>query len=345
MINIYSKWAIMALMVAMPLIASGCSMPAVIERDPNSGVLQEEFTKNAEALTNELNDYEEIEPLFLDDEDASYLEALIRESLKKDKGVMENHLKTEQMDLQLFQNEGESIYFVGVMQDKRQNPYTIFGMIEQASEKEYKIVRHHMAAYPVNLPKSFLLYKEGTWAIVSQRPFSTFEECYFFKLSGDQFDLFKRGWQDRSLLYYGQVQELLTDGKLAEALALPDESMYPMSYEEPLFETVNLWVEKSVENAHINEGNKKDSEALDYLDFSLNYYFQNHYGKDLDQMVSESFEDLSKSSEDVFGHDYLLPTKDIYNAVTCYANLVGEFEDEKEAKKLKTAIEKLKVNQ
>lgn len=342
LINIESnKMAIAALIVVLPLFLAGCTSLPIIERNHDSGVLQEEFTETAKPLTNELNDYEEIEAVYLEDDEIGYLEALIRQSLKDDPGITENHLDVNKMDLQLYQNGDSPIYFIGLLQDQRQNPYTVFAQMQRQEGKDYKIVNQHIAAYPVNLPKAYLLEKGEDWVIVSQSPFSTFEECYFFKMKGKHFDLYKRGWQDRSLLYYEQVSSLLKDGKIDEAMALPDESMYPMAYEEPLFEVANLWVKEGLKNAHIKEEKNDVETAVNYLDWSLNYYFQNHYGKDLVQMTSESFADISIQDQSQFGSRYLMSNAEMKEALIYYGNLLGALGDEKQAKAIKDAISKI----
>ena len=106
MINIEHKTkAFIVVILALPMLLTACSNLPIIEKDQTSGVIQEEFTKEATPLTNELNDFNEIEALYLDDEENAYLEALIRSSLKEDQGIKKNHRDVEQMDLQLYQNE------------------------------------------------------------------------------------------------------------------------------------------------------------------------------------------------------------------------------------------------
>lgn len=343
MINIEHKTkAFIVVILALPMLLTACSNLPIIEKDQTSGVIQEEFTKEATPLTNELNDFNEIEAIYLDDEENAYLEALIRSSLKEDQGIKKNHLDVEQMDLQLYQNEDGPIYFIGILQDQRQNPYTILAEMTREDDNDYTITSLHMAAYPVNLPKAYLLEQRDELVIVSQRPFSTFEECYFFRMNGKHFELFQRGWQDRSLLYYEQVSALLKAGKIDEAMDLPDESMYPMAYEEPLFEVANLWVKEGLKNAHIKEENNDLQSAFNYMDWALNYYFQNHYGKDLSQMVAESFADMNIQDQKQFGSRYLLSNKEIEECLIYYGNLLGAMGEEKQADLVKKAVQTIK---
>lgn len=325
--------------IAGGIVMTGCQTVPTIEKDDSNQVIQQEFTQIAVPLTNELNDYDQIEELFLDDEEDNLLDQEVRKYLKNDERIKKNKLDLESLDLKLFESDSGETYFLAIMLDKRQMPNTLFGKLIKSKEGKYTVAGEHLAAYLVNLPKTYLLEKENTWVVVSQRPFSAFEECYFFKMENGQMQLFKRGWQDLSLLYYNSVSTLLEQQKIDEAMALPDDSMYPMGYEEPLFETANLMVKVSETQASLKEGENDPKTALTYLDWSLNYYFQNHYGMDLDNMLSEGFSPIFSAVEGDFGYRYLLKDEEIKMTLLHYANLLGKNGNEKAAENCKKAID------
>lgn len=338
--NYKYKWRCISLgIIAGGIVLTGCQTVPTIEKDSSNQVIQQEFTQTAVPLTNELNDYSQIEELFLDDEENGYLDQEVRKYLKNDEMIKQNKLDLESLDLKLFESDAGETYFLAIMLDKRQVPNTIFGKLIKSKEGKYMVAGEHLAAYLVNLPKTYLLEKENTWVVVSQRPFSAFEECYFFKMENGKMKLFKRGWQDLSLLYYNTVSTLLEQQKIDEAMALPDDSMYPMGYEEPLFETANLMVRVSETQANLRESANDPKTALHYLEWSLNYYFQNHYGMDLDGMLTEKFTPLFNAVEGDFGYDYLLKDEDIKTALLHYANLLGKNGKEKAAENFKKAID------
>ncbi len=339
-IKAHQVFFLIASIAVISLTLTGCQGVRTIERSDSNHVIQEEFTQSAVALTNELKDYVEIDELFIEDEEDNALEQQIRQFLADDDEVNSHGLNLETMDLKLFTDEDESAYFLAVMKDEKDNPNTLFGILKKGKEGKYAIVGEHLAAYFVNLPKTYLLTNKKEWALVSQRPFSTFEECYFFRLDNEKLKLYMRGWQDSSLNYYGKMAELLADGKIDEAIELPDESMYPMGYEEPLFDTANLMVSVSDKKASEKEKEKDVHTAVCYLEWSLNYYFENHYGKDLLTLFQDNFKDLDQASKDDFGYTYILPKETLEPVLRHYANLIAKQGLEKEAMDYQKAIDK-----
>lgn len=341
-IYIYLKTPKRVLFVTALVLCSmgltACQNVRTIERNDSKQVIQEEFTQSAVALTDELNDYTEIDEFFIEDEKDNALEQQVRKFLANDEEVKSHGLNLETMDLKLYMDEQEVLYFLAVMKDEKDSPNTLFGILKKENDGQYKVTGEHLAAYFVNLPKTYLLTHNNEWTLVSQRPFSTFEECYFFRLDKGDLKLYMRGWEDPSLNYYGQVTDLLNDGKIDEAMALPDESMYPMGYEEPLFKTANLMVEVSDKKALEAEKKKDIDKALSYLDWSLNYYFENHYGTDLTSLFQENFKVLGETSKDDFGYTYLLPDETLEPILRHYADLIAKQGLEKEAMSYQKAI-------
>lgn len=317
-----------------------CQNVRTIERDDSNQVIQEEFTQSAVALTDELDQYTEIDEFFIEDEEDNTLDQQVRKYLIKDREVKSHGLNLETMDLKLYMDEQETAYFLAVMKDERDNPNTLFGIIKKEADGKYSVAGEHLAAYFVNLPKTYLLTHNNEWALVSQRPFSTFEECYFFRLDKDNLKLYMRGWEDPSLNYYGKMTDLLNDGKIDEAMALPDDSMYPMGYEESLFKTANLMVAVSEKKALEKEKQNHVDQALSYLDWSLNYYFENHYGTDLITLFKDNFKPLGEGTKDDFGYTYILPKETLEPILRHYANLVAKQGLEKEAMGYQKAIDK-----
>ena len=160
----------------------GCQKVETVERDDSSKVIQEEFTQSAVPLTDELADYSEIDEFFIEDETGNALEQQVRKYLTEDKEVKSHHLNSKTMDLKLYMDEEETAYFLAVMKDEKDSPNTLFGILKKETDGTYKIVGEHLAAYFVNLPKTYLLTDGRNFALVSQRAFSTFEECYFYMM-------------------------------------------------------------------------------------------------------------------------------------------------------------------
>lgn len=339
-LNATKKVLLVSTLILCSISLTACQNVRTIERDDSQQVIQEEFTQSAVELTDELNDYTEIDEFFIEDEADNALEQQVRNYLAKDKEVKSHGLNLETMDLKLYMDENETAYFLAVMKDERDNPNTLFGILKKESDGKYEVQGEHLAAYFVNLPKTYLLTHNNEWALVSQRPFSTFEECYFFRLEKDNLKLFMRGWEDPSLKYYDTMTILLNDGKIEDAMALPDDSMYPMGYEEPLFKTANLMVEVSEKKALEMEKRKNVSKALSYLEWSLNYYFENHYGTDLATLFQENFKPLGEVTKEDFGYNYLLPNETIEPILKHYANLLAKQGLEKEAMSYQKAIER-----
>lgn len=338
--NFKYRWQCISLgIVAGSLLLTACQTVPTIEIDDSNQVIQQEFTQSAVPLTNELNDYNLIDEFYTEDEADNAVEQAVLRYLKNDLEIKNHKLDLDSMDLKLFTSEEGDVYFLALLLDKRQAPNTLFGKLKKTPEGTYAPIGEHLASYMVNIPKTYLLEKAGDWVLVSQRPFSTFEECYFFKMEDGKLTLYKRGWQDPSLLYYSTMTALLEAGKIAEAMALPDDSMYPMGYEQPLFETANLMVETAENQALKLEDSGETATAITYLDWSLNYYFQNHYGTDLTAMIQEGFEPLKNASADDFGGSYVLDSAYIKKVLLHYANLLGKAGDEKGAESYKKAIE------
>lgn len=343
-IYIYMKahrmFFILASIATLSVFLTACQGVRTIERNDSNQVIQEEFTQSAVPLTNELKDYFEIDELFIEDEADNALEQQIRKFLADDEEIKSHGLNLETMDLKLYEDQKEDAYFLAVMKDEKDNPNTLFGILKKGKEGKYYIAGEHLASYFVNLPKTYLLSNDKEWALVSQRPFSTFEECYFFKMEKGKLNLYTRGWQDLSLNYYGKMTELLNDGKIDEAIALPDESMYPMGYEEALFQTANLMVTVAEKKALEKEKEKDVQTAIDYLEWSLNYYFENHYGTDLLTLFQENFKTLDQAAKDDFGYTYILPNETLKPILRHYANLVATQGLDKEAMSYQKAIDK-----
>lgn len=327
-------------LLAIGCLLAGCQTVPVIEKSEPSQVIQEEFTQTAIALTNELNDYESIEELFIENEADNALDVQVRKYIQDNPELGKNHLNLESLDLKLFRKETGEAFFLAVMSDQNENPYTMFGYFKQSEAGKYVVQGEHLGAYAVNMPKTFLLEKDGTWVVVSQRPFSTFEECYFFKLEAGKMKLYQRGWEDPSLLYYSTVNELLEAGEIDEAMAVEDTSMYPMGYEQALFETANLMIKVSEQQAQLKEKDSKAERALAYLDWSLNYYFENHYGSSLEAMVLDAFKPMQTTAEGDFGYTYLLDQSELKPVLLHYANLLGKVGRDKEAENYRRAIER-----
>lgn len=336
----YKKVLLIVSVASACFLLTACQGIRTIERNDSNQVIQKEFTQTAVALTNELDNYTEIDELFIEDELDNALNQQIRQFLAQDEEVRSHKLNLETMDLKLYSDEESQAYFLAVMKDRKDNPNTLFGILKKGEDGQYTVVGEQLAAYFVNLPKTYLLTDGSEWALVSQRPFSTFEECYFFRIKDQKLDLYLRGWQDPSLNYYGKMTDLLNQGLIDEAMALPDESMYPMGYEQPLFETANLMV-MVAETKAIEKENAKDIDtALAYLEWGLNYYFENHYGTDLVTLLQDNFTALKESSKDDFGYTYALPDETLEPILSHYANLVAKQGLEKEAMGYQKAIAK-----
>lgn len=322
------------------VLLTGCQNVPTIEKSDGNQVIQQEFTQSAIALTNELNTYNEIEELFIEDEADNALDLQVRHYLEQNPEIKKHQLKIESLDLKIFKSEAESLFYLAVFADEKGNPNTIFGSLAKEKGGTYTVCGEHIGAYAVNTPKTYLMEKDGEWVVVSQRPFSTFEECYFFKMENGVMKLFQRGWQDMSLLYYSTITELLQQGKIEEAMALPDSSMYPMGYEQALFETANLMVTVSEQKAAEKENANDMNTAIGYLEWSLNYYFQNHYGLDIDGMVKDLFSPIHEANADDFGGHYVLEEKELKKVLLHYANLLGKSGNEKGAESLKKAVDR-----
>jgi hypothetical protein len=327
-------------LVTASFILTGCQSIPIVEKDESNQVIQEEFTQNAVPLTNELNDYDLIDEFFPEDESDNKLEQVVIKNIKNDDTLKKYKLSVENMDLKLFVSEAGDVYFLAMLMDKRDNPNTLFGKLKKTSDSKYVIAGEHLARYQVNMPKTYLLEKDGVWVIVSQRPFSAFEECYFFKMEDSKMNLFKRGWEDPSLLYFDTMTALLESGKIDEAMKLPDESMYPMAYEETLFEMANLMINTSETKAIEVEKNNDVKRAIRYLEWSLNYYFQNHYGADLITMMKSNFTPFREATGENFGASYVLKEDQLKKVLLYYANLLGKNGEEKDANRYKETIER-----
>ncbi len=327
-------------LVTVSFILTGCQSIPIIEKDESNQVIQEEFTQNAVPLTNELNDYDLIDEFFSEDESDNKLEQVVIKDIKSDNALKKYKLSVENMDLKLFVSETGDVYFLTLLMDKHENPNTLFGKLKKISDEKYVIEGEHLARYQVNMPKTYLLEKDGVWVVVSQRPFSAFEECYFFKMEDSKMNLFKRGWEDPSLLYFDTMTALLESGNIDEAMKLPDQSMYPMAYEETLFEMANLMINTSETKAIEVEKNNDVKCAIKYLEWSLNYYFQNHYGADLITMMKSNFTPFNEATGENFGANYVLKEDQLKKVLLYYANLLGKNGAEKDANRYKETIER-----
>lgn len=325
---------------ATSCLLTGCQTVPVIEKSEPTQVIQEEFTQTAIALTNELNAYESIEELFIENEADNALDTQIRKYIQDNPEIRKNQLNLDTLDLKLFVKDSGEAFFIAVMSDEKNRPYTEFGYFEKSEDGKYVVKGEHIGAYAVNMPKTYLLENNGEWAVVSQRPFSTFEECYFFRLESGKMKLYQRGWEDPSLLYYSSLNELLEAGKIDEAMKVEDTSMYPMGYEQILFETANLMVTVSEQQAQIKEQNSEADVALTYIEWSLNYYFENHFGCNLEAMVMDAFKPMQDASEGDFGYAYRIEPSDLKPILLHYANLLGKVGRDKEAETYRSAIER-----
>lgn len=321
------------------LTLTSCSVVPVVEHPSRPNVLEENFATEAKALGHELDTYDELMPLYPDDTEQALLEAAVVDFLGKDEMVKKEKLSVETMDLQLFEGERDEIYFAAVMQNKEKLPFTMLAFMVPQPSNRYEVKASCLAPYYANLPKTFLLKEEDQLALVSQRPFSTFEEVYFYTLSREGLSLSGRGWQDISLAYYSELNALLDKNKLEEAMQLPDESMYPMAYEALLFSTANKIIAKAVEAAK-DEGTDPNKRA-ELLEWGLNYYTQNHYGQSLDELLAGDLQ-IFKQTDEVFGKDYLLTNADFANALEAYGNVKAKAGDENFAELLIKASRAIK---
>lgn len=319
---------------------TACSVVPVIEHPNRANVLAENFTSEAKALNHELDTFDELMPMYPDDSEQVLLEAAIKDFVQKDATVSKEKLEVATMDLQLFEGDQSDIYFAAVMQNKEKVPFTLLAQMKSVENNHFKVLRSCLAPYYANLPKTFLLKEDNDIALVSQRPFSTFEEVYFYKLTGGELNLNSRGWQDISLAYYTEVNQLLDRDELDQAMNLPDESMYPMAYEEMLFTTANKMIDKTLVAS--KDERIDPQKRADWLEWAINYYTQNHYGQSLEDMLDNHFEALM-SSEGVFGSDYLISQEIFKSALVAYANLKAKTGDESLAESLLKASETLPV--
>lgn len=337
--KLYIYTFLTTVIAASMLTMTGCSVVPVVEHPNRPSVLEENFTTEAKALNHELDTYDELMPLYPDDSEQALLEAAVVAFLKQNDMVTREKLSIETMDLQLFESESNLIYFAAVMQNKEKMPFTILAYMEPQENNRYEVKSSCLAPFYTNLPKTFLLQEGESLALVSQRPFSTFEEVYFYELKNGKLALSGRGWQDISLAYYTEVNALLDSNKLEEAMALPDESMYPMAYEAMLFGTANKIIEKAVAAAKDERIDPK--KRAEFLEWGLNYYTQNHYGQSLDELINTNLEVLSQPDE-VFGKDYLLE-KDVFaEAIEVFGNINAKAGDEDYAQFLIKASESIK---
>lgn len=317
---------------------TACGVVPIVEHPERANVLEENFTSEAKALNHELDTFDELMPLYPDDSEQALLEAAIRDFMTQDEMVKKEKLKVDTMDLQLFEGDDSDIYFAAVLQNKEKVPFTMLAQMKNNSSKHYQVLTSCLAPYYANLPKTFLLKENGDIALVSQRPFSTFEEVYFYKMGKGLLSLNGRGWQDVSLAYYTEVNKLLDENKLDEAMNLPDESMYPMAYEAMLFTTANKIIDKTLIAAKDEKLDPK--KRAEWLEWAINYYTQNHYGQSLDELLSNDFEPLA-SSEGVFGSDYLLSRTNFKEVLEVFANLKAKTGDESLAEELLKASQTL----
>lgn len=337
-----NKFYIYTLLITVVAVGTvtftACGVVPVVEHPDRANVLEENFTSEAKALNHELDTYDELMPLYPDDTEQALLEAAIKDYINKDDVVKKEQLKVETMDLQLFEGDDSDIYFAAVLQNKEKVPFTMLAQMKSGSNNRYSVLTSCLAPFYANLPKTFLLKENGDIALVSQRPFSTFEEVYFYKMGKGLLSLNGRGWQDVSLAYYNEINKLLDENKLDEAMNLPDESMYPMAYEEMLFTTANKIIDKTLIAAKDEKLDPK--KRAEWLEWAINYYTQNHYGQSLDELLSNNFEPLT-SKEGVFGSDYLLSQTDFKEVLKAYANLKAKTGDESLAEALLKASETL----
>lgn len=338
--RLYRWQGVTVILLATGVFTMGCQSVPTIEKSELNPVIQEEFTQTAVALTNELNDYELIDELFIENESDNALSAQVIKFIKESPEAKKNKLRVDTLDLKLFTTDTGCAYFLALLVNNNDNPYTMFGKLSKTANGNYVVSGEHIGAYAVNMPKTFLLEKDDTWVVVSQQPFSTFEECFFFKMENDEMKLFQRGWEDMSLLYYSTVTELLEMEKIDEAMAVEDTSMYPMGYEQELFEMANLMIEVAEKQALVKEQANDYKKALSYLDWGLNYYFMNHYGSDLDTMVKDAFEPLLQAADGEFGSAYLMDRIELKAVLLHYANLLGKAGREKDAELYRRAIER-----
>ncbi len=320
-------------MLPLGLFSIGCSPIQMVDRTTNN-VIEGDFSKEAKALTTELDDYDEYEPVFLEDNQQVAVTTFMKTFVKEDASARKANLDPETVDFQVFEGE-KGIYYMACIAMSGEMPYTIFLKIESSDLLTIKPLRVHMAAYGVNISKSFLLYKADTLALISQRPFSTFEEVYFFKEGKDKFELSGRGWHDSSIIYYEALNKLLDEGKYDEAMNLPDESMYPMSYEAQMFNTANHMIQSTILIAKDEGISLKKRSA--YMAWALNYYFQNHYGLELEEAATLKFTNIKEQKSDDFGADYRLSNAELAKAIEVYANLLAKEGKESMAEQLRTS--------
>lgn len=334
LININLKRIMLLIsMIPLGIFTSGCANIHTVERGTDS-VIENDFSNESEIITNELDTYDEYQPVFLEDNQQVSVESYLKQFIKQDKDAIKAKLDVNTLDFQVFEGPKDT-YFIACVVMSADMPFTIFLEVKSSDLLEIKTSASHMAAYGVNISKTFLLYKGDEFALISQRPFSTFEEVYFFKVKKNAIDLTSRGWHDSSIIYYDAINKLLDEGKYDEAMNLPDESMYPMSYEKQLFETANHMVNSILKVA--KDETMPSEKRIDYMSWALNYYFQNHYGMELEEAATGKFASIKAQSSDDFGVTYCLTNQELGAAIEAYANLLAKNGKESTAEQLRTS--------
>ena len=122
-------------------------------------MIQEEFTQTAIALTNELNAYESIEELFIENEADNALDTQIRKYIQDNPEIRKNQLNLDTLDLKLFVKDSGDAFFIAVMSDQKNRPYTEFGYFEKSEDGKYVVKGSILALMRLTCLKPICLKK------------------------------------------------------------------------------------------------------------------------------------------------------------------------------------------
>lgn len=301
--------------------------------------MSEGYTAKTAELTNELDDFEELEELFeLSENEEMLFDELKRVISLQAKNQLNIQLNNEDIDLKLFKARKKGHYlYVAVFADQTRVPHTTLGFAEETKGGGYDVSDSYIGDFLVNMAKTSLLMVSDEVAIVSQRPFSTYEEYYVISKS-KPLKLIKTFWSDRSLSYYQEIEKFVISGDLAGAMSMEDTTEYPMTYEKEMFHSGNAVYQEVLslpDRTHLTS-----KEALQQCEWGLNYYFMMHYALSIDELIDVKFEPILIEKAEDYGAKYSLDKALIKEGILIYSNYLAKNNYEKKANIIKALVEK-----
>lgn len=331
----YGLSILLILMMGLWLL-TGCSAFKIIERN-SSPLISEGMTAKTSELHHELDQFSEQEELF----DMTPAEGMLFDEIKaliieQAKDHIHITINTDDVDLKLFASEqGKKYLYVAVFSDQTKVPHTTIGLVDLKSDGTFKLKHSFIGDFLVNMPKTVLRTHGHEIAIVSQRPFSTFEECYVFDES-KQLKLTQTYWRDRSLNYYSQIERLMLAGDFEAAMTLEDDTEYPMSYEKQLFHSGQTVFKETLRLKQVAD--LPPAKGLQYCEWGLDYYFMQHYAMTTKDLIKDTFDTILKEKETDYGAKYTVDAKTLKEGMLLYANFLAKNAKEKEAESLRQLV-------